>query len=189
MQTIVQTILQEIDALLPQHQPVLIAIDGRCASGKTTLAALLQQAIGCNVVHMDHFFLQPHQCSPQRYAQPGENIDHERFLQEVLLPLTQMQPLSYRPFDCHRMDFGPAIELPAKPVTVIEGSYACHPALRNDYTLRIFLTVDPQVQLERIRNRNGESAVAAFRERWIPLEERYFEQCQVPECCTHCFRT
>ena len=80
MQTIVQTILQEIDALLPQHQPVLIAIDGRCASGKTTLAALLQQAIGCNVVHMDHFFLQPHQRSSQRYAQPGENIDHERFL-------------------------------------------------------------------------------------------------------------
>lgn len=35
---------------------MLIAIDGRCAAGKTTLAALLKKEINCNIIHMDDFF-------------------------------------------------------------------------------------------------------------------------------------
>ena len=42
-------------------QRLLIAVDGRCASGKTTLAASLERETGCNVVHMDDFFLRPEQ--------------------------------------------------------------------------------------------------------------------------------
>lgn len=59
-------------------------------------------------------------------------------------------------------------------MTIIEGSYACHPRLRRSYDLRIFLTVDRQEQLERIRKRNGEEREEMFERIWIPLEERYF---------------
>ena len=59
-------------------------------------------------------------------------------------------------------------------MTSIEGSYACHPRLRRSYDLRIFLTVDRQEQLERIRKRNGEEREEMFERIWIPLEERYF---------------
>ena len=38
---------------------ILVAIDGRCGSGKTTLAAALQEMLQCPVVHMDDFFLRP----------------------------------------------------------------------------------------------------------------------------------
>ena len=70
-------------------QRLLIAVDGRCASGKTTLAATLEEETGCNVVHMDDFFLRPEQRTPQRLAEPGGNVDYERFRQEVILPLSR----------------------------------------------------------------------------------------------------
>ena len=35
----------------------IIAIDGRCAAGKTTLAARLAKELGGDVIHMDDFFL------------------------------------------------------------------------------------------------------------------------------------
>ena len=38
-------------------RPILLAIDGRCGSGKTTLAGALEKEAGAAVVHMDHFFL------------------------------------------------------------------------------------------------------------------------------------
>ena len=55
-------------------RPLVIAIDGRCAAGKTTLAAALQRETGCTVLHLDHFFLRPEQRTPQRLAQPGDLI-------------------------------------------------------------------------------------------------------------------
>ena len=39
--------------------PLLIAVDGRCAAGKTTLAAALREGTGCQVIHRDDFCLRP----------------------------------------------------------------------------------------------------------------------------------
>ena len=38
---------------------VLAALDGPCASGKTTLAGQAARQLGCPLVHMDDFFLPP----------------------------------------------------------------------------------------------------------------------------------
>ncbi|MBR2829754.1 MAG: hypothetical protein IKE68_04310, partial [Solobacterium sp.] len=66
---------------------------------------------------------------------------------------------------------------------VIEGSYSCHPELRPYYDLTVFLDIDPQEQIERIRRRNGEERLEAFRTRWIPLEELYFREMDVEHHC------
>lgn len=49
----------------------LVAIDGPCASGKTTLANALGGALGLTVFHMDDFFLRPSQRTPERLAEPA----------------------------------------------------------------------------------------------------------------------
>lgn len=49
-------LLRRIRALAAVQPRVLVAIDGRCAAGKTTLAASLQAQLGCNVFHVDDFF-------------------------------------------------------------------------------------------------------------------------------------
>lgn len=171
-----------IDALLTGEKPVVVAIDGRCGSGKTTLASKLQAHYGCPVIPMDHFFLRPEQRTAQRLATPGENVDHERFLEEVLLPLSRGASFSYRPFDCARMALDEPIPVTPGRLTLVEGSYSCHPALWKYYDLRIFLTVDPQEQMRRITARNPASA-EAFRRKWIPLEEAYFSACDPERRC------
>ena len=77
-------LLAAVDQLLTQGQPVLVAIDGPCASGKSTLGAALAELYCCPLLHMDDFFLLPQDRTPERLAKPGENVDHERFDREVL---------------------------------------------------------------------------------------------------------
>lgn len=181
--------------------PIIVAIDGRCASGKTTLAKEIESLIsglnavsggegryknnGCalTVIHTDDFFLRPEQRSPERLRTPGENIDHERFLKEVLIPLKEEHDFSYRPFNCHTYSFGePIFVKGGKKSVLIEGSYSCHRNLCNYYDMRIFLSTDKKTQYERIRARNGANA-EIFVNKWIPLEELYFSFFHVPECC------
>lgn len=181
--------LQTVEELLHAireigREPVLAALDGRCASGKTTLAGELENRFGWSVVHMDDFFLRPEQRTPERYAAPGENIDHERFLREVLLPLHMGKSVSFRPFDCKAQRLSDEVKtVQPKHVVLIEGAYACHSALWDSYDLRVFLTVDPEEQARRIRRRNGEAGFAVFREKWIPLEEKYFAAFSVEQRC------
>ena len=175
--------LKEISA--KGSRPAILAIDGRCASGKSTLAAQLAEEWDANLFHMDDFFLQPHQRTAERLAEPGGNVDHERFLTEVLRPLHAGEPVSYRRFDCRTFTFDPGKIVEPKPIAIVEGSYACHPELRELYDLRIFLDIDPQTQMERITRRNGPEAAERFRTVWIPLEETYFRECAVRECCEY----
>jgi len=162
---------------------VIIAIDGRCGGGKTTLAHQLSKAFDCNVIHIDDFFLQPHQRTAERLGKAGENVDHERFLTEVLIPLKENKPFSYRPFSCKNQELGEAVEVEPKPVTIVEGSYSCHPNLWDYYDLRIFVDIDPDEQMKRITSRNGSEAAKAFKNKWIPLEEKYFGAYNIKNRC------
>lgn len=179
-------LLGGIQALAQKQSRVLVAIDGRCGSGKTTLANELGARYGWAVVHLDDFFLRPEQRTEARYAAPGENVDHERFLEEVLLPLRDGKAARYHPFDCkaQRLSEAEKIIAPAR-VTIIEGSYSCHPALWDFYDLRAFLSVERGEQLRRIERRSGGEKLAAFREKWIPLEERYFEAFRIERRCEY----
>ena len=177
-----------IDALLGQKPAVTVAIDGRCGSGKTTLAAQLQAHYDCTVIPMDHFFLRRSQRTAARLEMPGENVDHERFLEEVLLPLGRGESFSYRPFDCSRMELAAPVTVTPGALTVIEGSYSCHPELWKHYDLRFFLTVDPEEQMRRITARNGAYA-KVFQEKWIPLEERYFTAFDLENRCDFVLHT
>ena len=180
MEKALEQLKQRIDALLGQKAPVLVAIEGHCAAGKTTLAGKLQQMYDCNVFHMDDFFLRPEQRTPERYAQPGGNVDHERFAQEVLLPLQGGAEFSYRPFDCKTFTLKPPVNVPLKQLNIIEGSYSQHPCFGEPYDLKIFLGVTPRVQEMRILQRPAFLHQRFFAE-WIPMENRYFEHFSIAE--------
>lgn len=176
-------LVQAIEEQLQQKGQLIVAIDGRCGSGKSTLAARLAHELRCNVFHMDDFFPRPEQRTAERLSRPGENVDHERFLAEVLLPLYSAQPVTYRPYLCARQQLGAPATVQPTPLTIVEGSYACHPNLWEYYGLRVFLTVSPEEQLRRIENRNGPEKARMFRDRWIPFEEKYFQAFDVQARC------
>ena len=180
-------ILEEsADAIIERAEkcgsPCFIAIDGRCASGKTTLAAILKEKTGCPVVHLDDFFLRPVQRTPERFAEPGGNVDRERLLEEVIQPLEEQKDAVFQKFDCSVMELGEMITIPNAPMIVFEGSYSLHPALRDHFHLKIFMDVDSKDQLDRIEKRNGPEKRKVFEARWIPLEETYFSHYQISDC-------
>ncbi len=163
--------------------PVTLAIEGGSASGKSTLSSLLETLYGATVLHMDDFFLQPHQRTPERYREVGGNIDRERFLSEVLLPLSRGESIAYRRFDCQSMRLLDPVSVVPGPLTVIEGAYSMHPLFHEEYTLSVFLDIDKDLQKERILLRNGEALAKRFFSEWIPMEEIYFEKTAVKEAC------
>ena len=177
--------LHTVKALRAAQSRTIIAIDGRCAAGKTTLAAFLQKQLGASVIHLDDFFLRPEQRTPQRFETPGENIDHERFLTEVLLPLRTGSLPSYRRFDCHVQRLTETVSVAPSDLFVVEGSYSCHRALREHYDLRVFLDIENTVQLHRIERRDGAANLEIFRKKWIPMEEKYFSKCSVEAQCAY----
>lgn len=183
-----EKVLSELETRKKGKGTVLIAIDGRCASGKTTFGEKLAERLSCPLLHMDDFFLRKEQRIFERYAQPGGNVDRERFLEEVLLPLTQNRPFSYRPFDCHSMTLKAPVPVTPKGVAVIEGTYSCHPDLWEYYDMHVFLNTTQEKQMERIRRRNPSEA-EVFQNRWIPLEEKYFAAFPIETRCEWKFET
>lgn len=180
---IVHQILESLPVENHLKRPYLIAIDGPAAAGKSSLAEALSAALACPVLHMDHFFLRPEQRVPSRLQMPGGNVDHERFLTDVLEPLARGQAFSYQPFDCKSMTLAPAVQIPANPIYIVEGAYACHPLLWKHYDLHIFLDTDKETQRRRILARNGPDQAEQFFQRWIPLEALYFSAFDIASYC------
>lgn len=159
----------------------IIAIDGRCAAGKTTLAAELAEQLGGDVIHMDDFFLPPKLRTPERRSEPGGNVHYERFLTEVIPKLASGEAFSYQRFDCSRMAPGDRIPVQNNGFVFVEGAYSCHPVLGNYMDRKVFLDIDRVNQTERIRGRNGGDRLQDFLQLWIPLEEAYFLAFSVEE--------
>lgn len=177
----VSAVLGLITDMQPR-EPYMLSIDGRCASGKTTLANELSQSLSCNVVHMDDFYLPFALRTAERMAKPGGNIDFERLRNEIILPLKSGSDAVYRPYACHEDRFLPTVRLSAAASIIIEGSYSCHPCLADMLGIKVFMDIAPDKQLSRIALRDP-NHVEAFRTVWIPREEFYFTQCAVRERC------
>lgn len=165
----------KIDELLKKYSTVIIAIDGKCASGKTTLSKILSFIYDCNVFHMDDFFLTSELKTPERLAEIGGNVDYLRFNKEILSKIKLNIPFKYQVYNCSKQILDNFVEITPKKLNIVEGVYSMHPTLINNYDLKILLTVDNNTQSERILKRNGEVMHKKFINEWIPLENKYLE--------------
>lgn len=176
-------LFEKCQEIIFKKSGAVIAIDGMCAAGKTTLAAKLAEEFGAQIIHMDDFFLPPEMRTVERLSQPGGNIHHERFSEEVVSGLLSGSEFAYRAFCCRTGEF--AQIKPVQPSTpiIIEGSYALHPLIPDICDLKIFLEINPETQLERILCRNGKEALEVFKSKWIPMENLYFDTFDIRNKC------
>lgn len=165
----------EIAARLRARGRLLVAIDGRCGCGKSSLAQLLAQEFGAGLFHMDDFYLPFDRREADWRQLPAGNMDLERFRDEVLQPLSAGQTVLYRAYDCAHDRYLPPRAIPFQPLSIVEGSYSQHPLLAPFYDYRLFVTADRETQLCRLRSREG-AHFAAFESTWIPMEEAYFKR-------------
>ena len=171
-----ESLISILAAALAQKptKPLVLALDGRCGSGKTTLAdGLARQFPASIVLHTDDFYLPPAQRVRGWEKTPCANMDLVRLRDEALRPAYEGQPVLYRAYSCRAGAYQPVQELAAQPLVILEGSYSLHPALQTDFAVRVFVTCPPDVQAARLRAREG-IRYANFVQRWIPLEEGYF---------------
>lgn len=162
-----------IDEMLKENENIIIAIDGNSCSGKSTLADLVSAIYSCNVFHTDDFFLRPIQRTKERLSEPGGNVDYERFFKEITNILRTGDPVTYSPYNCEKEELSKPISVSPRLIEIVEGVYSMHPLLDSVYTLRVFLSIDEELQKQRLRERNPE-LYDRFISEWIPMENKYF---------------
>jgi len=178
-------LFRKIEAMAMERKRLIIAIDGKCGSGKSTLAKIISRVYGCPVIRVDDFFLPAGLRIEERLNAPGGNVHYERFTEEVIKPLSQGKSrFSHKVFDCHVMDYTPKPkEIDFSNILVIEGSYSMRPEFRGVYDISVFLEASPDIQKSRIISRSGEPVYKMFEQKWIPMENRYFEHFNISENC------
>ena len=122
-------LVEKLSTLLSAHpdHPVLVALDGRCGSGKTTLAAQLARQFppASRVANWEQI--------------PCANMDLERLRAQVLTPARTGQAVPYRAYSCRAGAYLPEQCFAPQPLVIVEGSYSCHPTLADCYDLKVFV--------------------------------------------------
>jgi hypothetical protein len=172
-----------IDSLLQKKNSIIAAIDGNSGAGKSFLAMLLKEIYGCNVFHMDHFFLPAELRTEERLAEAGGNVDYARFRNEVIEGLLSGREFRYHIYNCANDTMDQVVTVQPRRLNVVEGSYSMHPALIEHYDLKVFLGIGKDKQSRRILERNGPVMHERFMSEWIPLEDRYFSEMDIPAKC------
>ena len=168
-------VFARIDSMLDSGMRLFaVVIDGRCGSGKTTLSEWLRRVYGCGVVHADDFYLP----FTERHGQLG-GLDSARMKRELACA---RDSFIYRAYDPHTDTYVRDVEVKTEPFFVVEGSYSASVDSGVPFALSVFLTVGAEEQLRRIGERTPDK-VSDFKEKWIPAEERYFEEYGVEQKC------
>lgn len=174
-------LIQRIAGKQGMAERMLITIDGPCASGKTTLAEKLAGVFGAHVVHTDDYVIPHAQKTPERLAVPGGNCDADRLVDEVVAPWKRSDTVMFRKYDCRNDRLLPVEKLPEGRMLILEGSYCNLPAIRQYADVRVFINTPWEKRIERLQKRESARSLQMFYDRWIPLEDRYFEAYGLPD--------
>lgn len=172
--------MEKLIEIIKNNNIRIIAIDGRCASGKTTYTKQLAKALNAEIIHMDDFFLSNNLKTKERMNEIGGNIDYERFISDVLEKLKTNNSFTYKRFDCSSQSLTEEINIKNNSYVIIEGTYAHHPLFVKYYDYKVFMNVNETKQINRLEKRNPK-LLSRFINEWIPLEEKYFQTLNVKE--------
>ena len=162
-----------------KRRPVIIGIDGMCASGKTTLAEKLSAKLCAPVIHTDDFFIR----AENRTGNQPFNIDLERFTAQAAVPMSENAEFDYGVFDCSCQKITSVRHVQKSRFYIVEGCYSLCPPLAGIYAVKVFMSVSPRLQLQRLEKRETAESLKAFKSKWIPLETKYFKEYKIKEGC------
>lgn len=173
--------------LFHDHNLKIIAIDGCCASGKTTLAQQLANFFAKSaILHIDDFYL-PQAKRKATWLQDIAGNINIAALYQALSNFKIKRSLAYRPFDCHSQRYQDPITINDPSILIVEGTYSLYPELTTFYDLKIFLDCKNNIQLSRLAAR-GEN-IERFQNIWIKKEHEYFDECSLKNHCDLYFDT
>ncbi|HET9169941.1 MAG TPA: AAA family ATPase, partial [Actinospica sp.] len=118
--------------------PLVVAIDGHGAAGKTTLAEAVARRLGALVVHTDEYF--------RAESGPGDEHPMARFYDWSALRARGLAPALA---EAAALPDGPS----AAAVVLLEGVSSAAPALRDLVTRAVFVQTPEPVRLARLHGR------------------------------------
>lgn len=154
---------------------VVVAIDGRSASGKSTLGERLGEHADVAVLHMDDFYRVADQAGRERWT-PEQGVDlyfdWQRLRDEALVPLRAGRAATFRVYDWDADAYGPEVTIAPRPVVVVEGVYSTRPELRHLVDVAVFVDTPLDVCVARQHARNQSPGPQILR--WRAAEDVYF---------------
>ena len=165
--------------------PILVALDGRSAAGKSTLAASVAPLVHAVVLDGDDFYSGG---SADRWEamSAAEKVSHcidWKRQRAVLEKLAKGEPASWHPYDWEAddgtLERTPVICEPA-PVVILDGAYSARPELADLFDLRVLLDAPAGLRRERLIEREGEDYREEWNARWDEAEQWYFDRVAPP---------
>jgi uridine kinase len=162
------------------QKPILVALDGRSGTGKTTIAKEISKELGGVVIASDDFWVGGSDdiwfnLKPKERADKA--IDWRRLRSDVLDPLLRGEHAVWHPFDWKR-GYGLAeenIKCPAAKLIILDGAYSSRPELRDIIDISILVkTPDDSDRRVRLIKREGEEYMKNWHEIWDSAEDYYF---------------
>lgn len=157
---------------------LVLAIDGRSGTGKSTFArALAGRLREAAVIEGDDFYAGGVHLRDETAAERVAHCIEWRRQRDVLVTLRAGQTAVYRAFDWHAFDgslCATETRVAPSPVVILEGVYSARPELADSIDLRVLVTVDDLVRLQRLHAREG--GIGAWERQWIDAETHYFGQ-------------
>jgi uridine kinase len=147
----------------------LLAIDGPAGSGKTTLAAAVEEAahaarLAVRVLHMDDFY----------EGWGGLGSAPQRLRIDVLEPLSSGHPGFYRRWDWTAEGWAELHAVQPVDLLILEGVGSGARELAEHRSTLVFVTAPDDLRLARGLTRDGEAARGNW-SAWMAGEQRHFE--------------
>ena len=144
----------------------IFALEGKCASGKTTISNKLKNV---TIIDVDEFFLRNELKTTDRLNEIGGNIDYDLY-EECIKKIKPNTSITYKIFDCSTQTYkNKTIEIKNKVLLV--GVYSYHQNVRKYIDKLIYLIVSENDQLNRLKQR---PLFNRFINEWVPLENKYY---------------
>jgi uridine kinase len=164
-----------------QKDKSIIAIEGRCGSGKTSLSNMFTDKY--TVIRMDDFFIEKAKQTKETAYSPYGNVNYinvYNLLKDINYAFNNdIKELTFKAFDCSSQTYyDKTIEITNK--IILEGTYSSSPYFKKYIDKLCFLNINKQTQHERISQR---ALALKFFNEWIPIEENYFKQYDVLSIC------
>ena len=139
---------------------IIVAMEGRCCSGKSTLSDLIPDA---TIIHADDFFSN------------STSLDFNR-IRNLLSNLKANQSITYEVYNCMTNFYYNKTIDNVKNIVVLEGVYSYHEALRDLVDKVIFVNSIPELQMQRLQDRckHNKELLDKFINLWMPREEEYY---------------